>query len=560
MTLQQWILKRYLALLKRFGNREFSRAEAEALLKDEGLSIKNLNEVFGILVKEGLIEMTGKGKNTKYKIVENIDVKGTTKDELIRALKSAADIIRNHDYRVLLLFLIFKEISDKWNLEVKKLMKKENLTKEEAWDVVNSTPGLFHLYDENTGEIYTWDEVTKDKTNLGENLIKAFNKIAELNPKLSDLKYLVDRFNLKVFVSGDSYPLLVRVISIFDRLDLSKVDYDTLGGAYDWILYYFAKDKAKAGEIYTPREVIKAMVKILDIQESSDVLDPACGSAAMLIEAFEHVKERGKNPRTLKLVGQELNHEAVAIGKLNLMIHGIENFEIYQGDSLKNPQFSEVDYVLANPPWNLKYELNLTEKLKEIYKYGVTPKQSADWLWVQLMLHFSRKKVAVILDAGSLFRGGKEGLIREQIVKDDLIDTIILLPPKLFYNTGAPGVILIFNKNKDKKRKGKILFINASKEFEKHPDVRKLNILSDKNIKNIVKAYNDYKTIEGFTKVVTFDEIKKNDFNLNVSLYVPQFEEEEKIDVDTEWKELKKIDSEITKLEEKLNKFLKVIN
>jgi type I restriction enzyme M protein len=166
-------------------------------------------------------------------------------------------------------------------------------------------------------------------------------------------------------------------------------------------------------------------------------------------------------------------------------------------------------------------------------------------------------RVGVVIDNGCLFRGGKEKAIRTGVLNADLLETIILLPEKLFYNTGAPGAILILNKNKSEERKGKVFFINASKEYQQHPEVRKLNQLGDNHIKKMVEAYKEFKNEDGFSKVVDLQKIKENDYNLNVTLYVFPEEETEEIDVVKEWEELKGIEKEIFAIEEKIEGYLR---
>ena len=177
------------------------------------------------------------------------------------------------------------------------------------------------------------------------------------------------------------------------------------------------------------------------------------------------------------------------------------------------------------------------------------------------MIYFAKEngRIGIVIDNGCLFRGGKEKAIRRRIIEEDLIDCIILLPEKLFYNTGEPGAIIIFNKNKPKERKGKILFINASQEYEQHPEVRKLNRLSKEHIKKIANTYHNFQEIEGFSRAVSIDEIKENDYNLNVTLYVFPEEEIEEIDITKEWQELQKIEDEIKKVEEKIEEYLKEV-
>jgi len=559
---EPWIRIRYRILLQELGDKEFTRKDVEKIFEKHNKQLANINEFLNILSKEGLLESIESNGKHFYKLREtSLDKNSTTKDQIIKILKMGADLIRVRvDYKILLVLLFYKALSDKWKEKAEEYLS-EIKDKEEAYHLTNID--YYALYDESSDTLYTWEEVTKDKINLIPNFITALNKISELNEKLSDLKILVEKLGLAGFLNNeDNYHIFLDLVDLFNKIDLTKVNYDIVGSGYEWILSYFAPAQAKEGENYTPREVIRLMIEILDIKENSDVLDPAVGSAAMLIEAYKYVSENYNDGKTLKLEGQEVNDVTAILAKLNLLLHGAENYEIHIGDSLINPKFAEADYVLANPPWNQDgYDESKVsrEDLKIIYKYGFVPKQSADWLWVQLMFHYARKKVAVILDNGALFRGGKEKKIRENMVEKDLIECIILLPEKLFYNTGAPGIIMILNKNKPEERKGKILFINASNEFEKHPEVRKLNILSRKNIDKIVEAYREFKNIEGFCKVVSLEEIVKKDYSLNVALYVRPIEEGEMIDIAKEFEELKKIEEERNEVMAKFNDYVNSI-
>ena len=291
----------------------------------------------------------------------------------------------------------------------------------------------------------------------------------------------------------------------------------------------------------------------------------------MLIISYKHVEEKeGKDKADkLFLFGQEANHNTLAFGRMNLYIHDIRNAKAAFGDTLLYPKFKEndglkkFDIVIANPPWNQDgYDENVIKKgefWKQRFKYGFVPKQSADWAWIQHMLASTEGKVGIIIDNGCLFRGGKEKVIRSRVLEEGLIECVVLLPQKLFYNTGAPGTIIILNKNKSKERKNKILFINASSEFEQHPEVRKLSTLSKENIDKIQKSYKEFKEEEGFSRIVSLDEIKKEDYNLNVSLYVFPEEEVEEIDVQKEWTELKEIEKEMVDVDKKIEGYLKEI-
>ena len=331
----------------------------------------------------------------------------------------------------------------------------------------------------------------------------------------------------------------------------------------------FAPEKAKKGEIYTPREVIKLMVKILDPKPGESVYDPCCGSGGMLLLSHFHVMERyGKDEaRKLFLFGQERNPEIYAICQMNLILHDIKNGNIANGDTLDYPRFTEdgrlkkFDIVIANIPWNQDgygEERLKSASFRERFSFGYTPNNSADWAWIQHMLASANEdgRIGLIVDNGCLFRGGKERAVRRKIIEKDWIECVILTPEKLFYNTGAPGAIIIFNKNKPKERHNKIIFINASNEFISHPSVRRLNSLSDENINKIVEAYRKFSNIEGFSRVVDIKDVETNDYNLNVTLYVMPIEEKEYIDILKEFSELKELEKERQEIGKKIEEYI----
>ncbi|NJE04103.1 SAM-dependent DNA methyltransferase [Thermococcus sp. MV11] len=588
--LQPWVRERYLLIKDAFRDKEFTQEDVEKLfeekrkelmekgIKEPKFTTKNVGEVLSILRKAGLITARKDVydfRRTYYRLKFPAESK-ITRDRLISLLKAAADQIRGGlDYKALLVFLFYKAISDRWMKTAQDLMK-EGKPKVQAYIITNKR--YYRLFDEETGKLYTWHEVVKSRESIKE-MANALIKISEMNEELSDLKKLVEVLGLIGFIKEDNLHKLEEIVKIFNRVDFAEFDSDILGDAYEWILSYFAPQKAKEGEVYTPREVIRLLVELLDIEDGSDVLDPASGSGGMLIEAYRYVKEKLEREGldgepAIMLYGQELNETTAALSKLNLILHGIQEFRIFEGaDSLVNPRWEEelrengvedgkVDYVIANPPWNQDGydETRLSDRrIKHIYRYGYTTKQSADWAWVQLMLYYARRKVGIVLDSGALFRGGAEKAIRQGIVEDDLIEAVVLLPEKLFYNTGAPGIIMVLNPNKPEERKGKILFINASKEFRKHPEVRKLNQLAPEHIEKIVKAYREFKEVEGFSRVVALDEIRKNDYNLNVSLYVFPEDEREHIDLAKEFEEFREIEKRERELVEKAKAYIEGI-
>lgn len=552
---ENWVKTKYLILVKEIGNRAFRLEDAEKALKGAKMDTGNIKELLSILRKKGLLNVEKDPEDYRRSIYRllfaNVKSISPTRDKLFRTLKAGADLIRGGvDYKVLLVFLFYKALSDKWNSLVDKYIR-EGYTKTQAYLIANRE--YYVLYDEDEQKLYTWHEIAKSRDTIRE-MANALTRISRMNEKLGDLQKLIDVLGLRGFINGDNLHILESIVDLFNSIDFSRADFDIIGDAYQWVLWYFAPQKAKEGENYTPKEVVRLLVELLDIEDSLEVLDPAVGSGSMLIESYRYVREKkkGKNENYVEvlLYGQERNEIIGVIAKLNLILHDIENYEIYIGDSLRNPRFGEADYVIANPPWNQdgydEEALSEDPRVRRIYtsfvSNGFTPKQSADWAWVQLMLYHTRRKVGIVLDSGALFRGGKEKRIRKEIVQRDLIEAVILLPEKLFYNTGAPGIIMVLNKNKPDERKGKILFINASNEYEQHPEVRRLNRLGEEHIRKIVDAYREFKEIEGFSRVVSVEEIKEKDYNLNVSLYVFPKVEEEEINLAEEYEKFREIE------------------
>lgn len=537
-----------------------------------------VNTVLSELRKSGHLSVEPDPKDARKKIykiksregiISTLLDKELTRGDLEGLLKKAADLIRTRvDYTFILILLFYKRISDKWEKEYQGAYRealKDGLNEKEAEQEAKNAS--YHDFD--LPEEFLWENIRKDPAKLPENFSRAMKVIAENNP---ELKEVFENIDFVQFTSSiENAEILRQLVELFSMRKLHSVSPDILGDAYEWILRYFAPQKAKEGEVYTPREVIKLIVEILDPKPKESVYDPASGSGGMLITSYQHIEEKSgkKEADKLFLYGQEANIKTLSLGKMNLYIHDIRNANIVYGDTLQSPKFKEgdgvkkFDTVIANPPWNQdgygEDSLKKGEFWKERFGFGFSTKQSADWVWIQHMLASSRDdkgKVGVVIDNGCLFRGGRERAIRIGVLKDDLIETVILLPEKLFYNTGAPGAIIILNKNKSEDRRNKVLFINASSEFEQHPDVRKLNRLGGENIKKIVEVYRDNKEIEGTSRIVPHEEIEENDYNLNVTLYAFPEEEIEEIDIADEWKKLKNTEEELEKLDEKIEGYL----
>lgn len=583
--LPDWINKRYEILWKSFQSSPFRLDEAVKVLSKEIEDAKDeVNVVLSELRKEGILTVEFDPADARKRIYKlkskeeiisdklSFDKKKLTRSDLESILKSAADLIRTRvDYTFILVMLFYKRICDKWEMEFKTAYNEaiaDGFNEEEAKREAKNA--IYH--DFIIPEDFLWDNLRKkDPARIPEIFSAAMKALAENNP---DLKSVFENIDFVQFTNNrENTEILRQLIELFSEKSLQNVSSDILGDAYEWILRYFEPQKAKEGEVYTAREVIKLIVKILDPKPGESVYDPACGSGGMLIISYKHIEETyGKDSANkLFLFGQEASHKTLALANMNLYIHDIRNAKLNLGDTLLYPKFKETagevkkfDVVIANPPWNQDgYDENVLRKAEfwsERFRYGFPPRQSADWAWIQHMLASAKDKtgkVGVVIDNGCLFRGGKEKTIRSKIVEEnDLIETVILLPEKLFYNTGAPGAIIILNKNKPEFKKGKIQFINASKEFEQHPEVRKLNRLGEKNIDKIVEAYKSSKEIDGFSKLIDKEKIKENDYNLNVTLYVYPEEEVEEIDIAKEWQDIHKINEKLSEIEKKIANYL----
>jgi type I restriction enzyme M protein len=580
--LPTWIEKRYKYLWEDFKESSFRFEDAAKTLKDKMRDEERQVNVFlSELRKGGWLEVKldpedarkriYKLKSSEEIISETLSVSKNqlTRSDLESLLKGAADLIRTRvDYAFILVLLFYKRISDKWGLEFEKAYKEalaDGLKEEEAKEEAKNS--IYHDFDI-SGDLL-WENIRKDPARLPENFSKAMKTLAERNQELKDVFENVDF--VQFTTNRENAEILRQLVELFSAKSLNHVSPDLLGDAYEWILKYFAPQKAKEGEVYTAREVIKLIVEMLDPKVGEGVYDPACGSGGMLISSYQHVEDALGRSEADKvfLFGQEANHKTLALAKMNLYIHDIRNAQLILGDTLLYPKFKEgdgikrFDMVIANPPWNQDgYDeeiLKRGEFWRERFRYGFTPKQSADWTWIEHMLASANDKtgrVGVVIDNGCLFRGGKEKAIRTAIINADLIESVILLPEKLFYNTGAPGAVMVLNKNKPTTREGKIFFINASKEYQRHPEVRKLNQLRDEHIKKIVKAYKESRNEEGFSKIVEIEKIKENDYNLNITLYVFPEEETEEIDVTKEWEELRRIEGELQQVEERIGQYL----
>jgi type I restriction enzyme M protein len=411
-----------------------------------------------------------------------------------------------------------------------------------------------------------WRDIRAQTANIGQALQHAMREIEKANQRT-----LYGIFGDAPWSNKErlSDALLSDLIDHFSRLSLSnsEVNSDILGQAYEYLIKKFADaTNKKAGEFYTPRSIVRLMMRILDPHEGETIYDPACGTGGMLLEAVHHVRETGGNAKTLwgKLYGQEKNLTTSGVARINLFLHGIEDFQIERADTLRQPAFFEgdrlstFDCVIANPPFSLE---RWGEDLWASDPYGrnlagIPPRSSGDYAWVQHMLCSMARgsgRMAVVLPHGALFRMGVEGEIRRKILEMDRLDAVIGLGPNLFYGTGLAACILVFRSHKEADRQDRVLFVDASRLFKKG---RNQNSLTDEHINQIFACYQAYQDQPGMAHLVTLGEIAENGWNLNIPRYVEPVAQAETTSVAEAIAHLQTAMSEAYAAEDRLKKLL----
>lgn len=490
-----------------------------------------------------------------------------TQDEINNKLWSAADSSRGtvdggvfKDY--ILSFLFYKYLSDLHKKEKAKLADRYGNDKERiALKMKNSRFSI----PEGTSFYDIYDQQNKD--NIGEIINQALHSIENANQACLENLFLAD-FNSQVL--GDTQQknkMLRNLIQDFYTLDLTEVNDDILGNAYMYLIERFGSDAGKkAGEFFTVRQVAKLLAKLAQPHPGSRICDPAMGSGSLLLLAGEEIEKQGS--KNYALYGQEKTGSTYNLARMNMFLHGKDSARLEWGDTLNNPlllendKLMQFDIVVANPPFSLDKwgEKHLENDKYNRFHRGMPPASKGDYAFISHMIETAKPKsgrVAVIVPHGVLFRGGKEGIIRTALVKENLLDAVIGLPANLFTTTTIPVAILIFDRSREKgganEKRQDVLFIDASKEFK---PAKAQNELTNEHITKIVDTYTKRKEVKKYSHKATLKEIEENDFNLNIPRYVDTFEEEAPADIKAVQAEIAHIDTELKEVEKQMQKYL----
>ena len=405
----------------------------------------------------------------------------------------------------------------------------------------------------------------RNAANVGEVINTVLDEIEDSNKeKLEGVFRNID-FNSEASL-GQTKERNTRLKSLLEDFSDPKLDLrpsrvgtmDVIGNAYEYLIGKFAANAGKkAGEFYTPPEVSQLLARLVDPQPGERICDPACGSGSLLIKCGQQV-----GSKDFSLWGQENTGATWALAKMNMFLHGMDNARIERGDTIREPKLladdrlMKFEVVVANPPFSLD-KWGQDEAGADHYNRfhrGVPPKSKGDYAFISHMIETITEtsgRVGVVVPHGVLFRGSSEGKIRQQLIEENLLDAVVGLPANLFYGTGIPAAILVFRKQKPDKS---VLFIDASREYD---DAKTQNRLANEHIEKIVATYKARSEVDKYAYVADFDEIKENDFNLNIPRYVDTFEEEVEIDIRAVQEEIDELDTELTQVQEQMHGYLK---
>ncbi|MEW7988051.1 MAG: type I restriction-modification system subunit M [Candidatus Thiodiazotropha sp.] len=477
--------------------------------------------------------------------------------------RGVVDPAQYKDYILVMLFL--KYISDVWKDHYEKYKAqygddderiRRRLGRERF--VLPKGSGYYDLYE------------ARNEANIGEKINIALDAIEEANKvKLEGVFRNID-FNSEANLgkTKDRNRRLKHLLEDFNKpqLDMSpsRVSEDVIGNTYIYLIERFASDAGKkAGEFYTPHKVSELLARLAQPKAGDRICDPACGSGGLLVEAAREV-----GGRNFALFGMEVNGSTWALARMNMFLHGMDGARIEWCNTLTSPALVENDrlmkfnVVVANPPFSLdKWGQDEAEndRFNRFWR-GIPPKSKGDYAFISHMIEVALEKegrVAVVAPHGVLFRGGAEGRIRRKLIEDNLLDAVIGLPANLFPTTGIPVAILVFDRTREKgganEKRLDVVFIDASREFESG---KNQNTLTEVQLEKIVTTYQQRQDVDKYAHVAPFDEIKENDFNLNIPRYVDTFEEEEEIDIKAVQKGIEQLEAELVAVRSKMSTLL----
>jgi type I restriction enzyme M protein len=486
-------------------------------------------------------------------------------------------------YKEFILPLIFaKRLCDVFDDELNRIAQEVG-SRAKAFKLVKHDKKLVRFYlplEPKNPDDPVWSVIRTLSDKIGESLTTHLRAIADANPLL---KGIIDRVDFNATTHGqrdiddDRLSNLIEAISA-KRLGLKDVEPDIIGRSYEYLIRKFAEGSGQsAGEFYTPAEVGLVIARIMDIEPGMDVYDPCCGSAGLLIKCELVLQEKmslrsKKKFAPAKLYGQENEPGTWAMANMNMIIHDMEG-EIQIGDTFRKPKFRKgnrlqtFDRVVANPMWNqseFKEKDYDTDELDRFPKDAGYPGSKADWGWMQHILASLNDKgrAAVVLDTGAASRGSgnananKEKDVRRWFMEQDLIEGVIYLPENLFYNTTAPGIVIVLNKAKPKEHQGKLFLLNASRELEKGDPK---NYIPEDAIARIAKTFSAWKEVEKYSRIVTHEEIAKNDYNISPSRYIHTGAADEYRPITEIVEELEALEAEAVDTDSALKKILKAL-
>lgn len=494
--------------------------------------------------------------------------------DLISVLWSGADILRSkmdaNEYKDYLLGIVFyKYLSDSFLIKVYDLINdekpsslkealeeyREALKDESADELMEEIKSACHYVIEPDLTYTYFADAARNNSFNREYLQKAFNNIEQSDPLFADLFTDIDLYSNRLGTGDQKQSdTISNLIKEIDKADLLNTDADILGNAYEYLIGQFASETGKkAGEFYTPQAVSKILTKIAiagqENKKGLSVYDPCMGSGSLLLNA----KKYSKDPRNIKYYGQELMTSTYNLARMNMFLHGVvpENQKLRNGDTLDadwpTDEETNFDMVLMNPPYSAKWSAAAGFLQDERFSdFGVlAPKSKADYAFLLHGLYHLKNSgtMAIVLPHGVLFRGAAEGKIREKLLRSGNIYSVIGLPANLFYNTSIPTCIVVLKKHRDGRD---VLFIDASKKFNKG---KKQNEMTDEHIESVIDLYMKRETVDKESYLASFEDIEKNDFNLNIPRYVDNFEKEEPVDINALLTEMKQTDAEIQKVQ-----------